>query len=253
MNKKTKKSKRVRSRNPGNRFVQMEKAVKDVQRFKIWRDIPPPLPKMPKGPCPGALMTTRQMVIDGFTQNTGITNATGNGNYILQNGNTPLLGQISFCLADLDQVTTFSSLFDRYRIEKVRLRITTRSPGASVFNVASPNNAVPGVWVVVDRDDSTAPSTLDELTQYDCSCNMPGYCCLDIDLIPSVVSTIANASSTATSSVIRRSDEVWLDLAATNIPHFGIKFGVNALQTTSTSNWYFDVQAWYTVSFKNTR
>lgn len=235
-----------------SRFVQLEKGVKDVQRMKIWRDIPPPIPRMPKGPSQGALMSCRQMVIGAFTQNTNVTNGTG-GNYILQTGSTPLLGQISFCIADLAQVTTFSSMFDRFRIDKVKLRISSRNPAASPFNVASPNNAVPQIYLAVDRDDSSAPSTLDELTQYDNSIVIPGTCSLDVDLIPSVVSTIANASSAATSSVIRRSDELWLDIAATTIPHFGIKFGVSPLQATSTSNWYFDIQAWYVVSFKNVR
>ncbi len=235
-----------------SKFVQMEQSVRDVNRFKIWRDLPPSIPRMPKGPSPGALMSTRQQVLAAFTQSTGVTGGSA-GNYILQNGSSDLFGQISFCLADLSQSTTFSSMFDRYRIDKVKLRITTRNPTPQVFNVASPNNTVPRVYVAVDRDDSQAPTTLTSLTEYDASTVMPGNCSLDIDLIPSVVSTIANASSSATSSLIRRSDEVWLDIAATNIPHFGIKFGVAALQVSTTSNWYFDIEAWYIVSFKNVR
>lgn len=236
-----------------SRFAQMEKSVRDVQRFKIWRDIPPAIPRMPRGPTQGALMSTRQMVIGQFAQQTSVTTASGQGNYILQNGSTAVLGQISFCLADLSQVTTFSSMFDRYRIDKVKLRFASRNPAASPFNVASPNNTVPQVYIAVDRDDSTAPASTAVLTEYDNSLVVPGTCSFDLDLIPSVVSTIANASSTATSSVIRRSDEEWLDIAATTIPHFGVKFGITALAVSTSSNWYFDIEAWYYVSFKNVR
>lgn len=253
--KKNQKGKRRAPKKPSmsSRYAQLEKSVKDVQRFKIWRDIPPAIPRMPRGPSQGALLSTRQMVIGQFTQQTGVTTASGQGNYILQNGSTAVLGQISFCLADLNQATTFSSLFDRYRIDKVKLRFSSRNPAASPFNVASPNNTVPQFYVAVDRDDSTAPASTAALTEYDNAIVVPGTCSFDIDLIPSVVSTIANASSTATSSVIRRSDVEWLDIAATTIPHFGVKFGVTALAVSTSSNWYFDIEAWYYVSFKNTR
>lgn len=227
--------------------------MKDVQRFKIWRDIPPPIPRMPRGPTQGALMSTRQMVIGQFTQQTGVTTATGQGNYLIQNGSSSVLGQISFCLADLNQVTTLSSLFDRYRIDKVKLRFSSRNPAASPFNIASPNNTVPQVYVAVDRDDSTVPASTQSLTEYDNSLVVPGTCSFDLDLIPSIVSTIANASSVATSSVIRRSDEEWLDIAATTIPHFGVKFGITALAVSTTAAWYWDIEAWYYVSFKNIR
>lgn len=253
---KGKKSGKRRSRkqaSSSNRFVQKEKSVRDVQRFKIWRDIPPPIPRMPRGPTQGAVMSTRQMVIGQFTQQTGVSTASGQGNYVIQNGSTAVLGQISFCLADLSQVTTFSSMFDRYRIDKVKIRFASRNPAASPFNVASPNNTVPQMYVAVDRDDSTAPASTAALTEYDNSLVVPGTCSFDLDLIPSVVSTIANASSTATSSVIRRSDEEWLDIAATTIPHFGVKFGITALAVSTSSNWYYDIEAWYYVSFKNVR
>lgn len=230
----------------------MEKAVRDVQRLKVWKDIPPQIPRMPKGPTPGALMTTRQMVFGVLTQQTSVTTST-TGQYILQNGSTALLGQMSFCLADLTSVTTFGSMFDRYRFEKVMVRFTTRNPNPQVFNLASPNQAVPHLYVAIDRDDSTAPSNLSDLTQYDNCIEMPGTGNLDVTLIPSVVSTIANASSTATSSVIHRSDEQWLDMAATTLPHFGIKFGVTPLQATTSNAWYFDLELWYWVSFKSTR
>ncbi len=163
------------------------------------------------------------------------------------------MGQISFCLADLNQSGTYASMFDRYRIEKVQLRISTRNPSTAPFNTASPNNAVPQFYCVVDRDDSTALTTLPQLTEYDNSIIVPGTCSFDVTLIPTVVSTIANSASSATSTVMHRSDEQWLDIAATTIPHFGIKWGVSALQATSTSNWYWDIEAWYTVSFKSVR
>lgn len=231
----------------------MEQSVKDVQRFKIWRDIPPPILRSPKGPHPGAVMTTRNMVIGQFTQQTGISTGSGFGNYVVQNSSSPIYGQLSFCLADLNQVTTFSSMFDRYRFEKVQLRFTSRNQSVSVFNIASPNNTVPSMLVAVDRDDSTAPASTAALTEYDNSINIPGTCSFDLTLIPSVVSTIANASSSATSSVIHRSDEEWLDIAATNIPNFGVKFAITSLPVSTSAAWYWDIEAWYVISFKNVR
>lgn len=242
-----------RKSNKGEKLILMEKAEKDVQRFRIWRDIPPRIVKMPKGPVPGAVYTTRQQVVGQFTQQTNVTTGGTGGNYIVQNGSTALYGQISFCLADLSQATTFSSLFDRYRIEKVMLRVTTRNSATQLFNIASPNQAMPTFYCAIDRDDSSPLSTINSISEYDNSIATPGNLSFDVELIPSVVSTIANASSTATSSVIKRSDEQWLDIAATTIPHFGVKWAVGPLQATSTSVWYWDVEAWYVVSFKNTR
>ncbi len=251
-------SKKLRGRGrkdsrPGQHYASMVKSDTDIQRFKLWRELPPPITPMPKGPSPGAIFTTRQLVFNSLTQHTSVTTGAGTGLYILQNTANPLLGQISFCLADLNQATTFSSLFDRYRIEKVHVRVTSRNNAGQLFNIASPNNAAPQLYMAIDRDDSAAPGSIQALTEYDNCMVMPANSCLDIVLTPSVVATIANSSSTATSSVIKRSDEEWLDIAATTIPHFGLKWGITPLQATTTSAWYFDLQMWYFVSFKNTR
>jgi len=225
---------------------------KDIQVLKAWKDMPPRLPPPPRGPTPGALFTNREMVFAALTQSTSV-NFGNNGNAISQTGSTAVLGQMSFCLADLNSVSSYGSLFDRYRMEKVHVRITSRNTAPSVFLSGSTNDVVPTVFLAIDRDDSSAPSAISDLTQYDNCIELPGWMSCDVVLVPSVVSTIANASSTATSSVIEKSNEVWLDLAATTIPTYGIKFGVTALAATSTARWVWDVELWYTVSFKNTR
>jgi hypothetical protein len=212
--------------------------------WSVGGPLPPRMPT-PHGPLSGAELSTVQR-IDTFTSSTGISSST-----IYQTGATEVLGQIAFELADLSQVSTFSSMFDQYRIDRVHLRITPKNNSVFLASIAAPNQSLPTVFVVVDFDDATAPSSVDELRQYS-SCQEVGIgAAIDIVLQPSITPAVWSGGAFSGYGVTDSS--MWLDIANTGIPHFGVKFGVPGLQASATYSWQWDVGAWYSVSFRSIR
>jgi hypothetical protein len=212
----------------------------------LWEGIPPPRVPKPLGPTKGAQLTFVQYT-NSFNVETNVSNAT-----ITQNSATALLGSIAFTLNDLSQVTSWTTVFDQYRIDEVHFRCTSRSNSVSVFTSSATTEAVPYVQFVVDRDDSTAPASLAAVGDYDNMLQMPGWGNLDVVIQPSV-SPAVYASGAFSGYEIRKAGTMWLDCANAAIPHYGIKFGVSALDVSTTADWKFDVAAWYKVSFKNVR
>lgn len=221
-------------------------------KVKLWRDNVPPIPKAPKGPCPGALFTVRQMTVT-FGSETGLSNVGGsNGTaQLVQNGSTAVLGALGFQLSDVSQVSTLSSLFDQYKIDKVFVRFMSRNPFGSVFNIASPNSGVPLLYIAQDRDDASAPASLNAVKEYDKVSVSNGYTSVDVLMEPRP--TTALYAGGAFSGYSTPDVEPWLDIANTSIPHYGIKFGIDPLTATTTSSWVWDVEAYYYISFRNAR
>lgn len=225
-------------------------AIPDNQRMKVWWAQPPPRPRKPLIPRVGAAYTTTQMV-SSFSNSTSV-GTSGGQSYIAQTAPTALLGQIAFDIGDLAQLTSFSALFDQYRIDRVRVRIQSRNNAVNLGNVASPNNGLPTMYVVIDRDDATAPASIPALQEYDNCIEANGTQSVDIDFVPSITPAVF-ATGSFSGYEVSPSSRHWIDMANTSVPCYGVKFGVTPLVTSTTSDWIWDVYAWYTISFKNTR
>jgi len=218
----------------------------DQQNVKVGRNLVHYFTRVPGRPMPGARLTTRQ-ITQTYSNSTGMS-----GNAIIQNGPTNVLGGLAFALADLAQVSTFSSLFDQYRIEKIRVHVRARSNAVSVFNTASPNAAVPTMYMAIDRDDASAPAAVSDMMEYDSVFTIQGEEDAIITLVPSITPAVfsGGAFSGYSSSP---SNAHWIDLANTTVPHYGLKFGVTALTTSTSSSWVWDITTEMVVSFKNSR
>jgi hypothetical protein len=256
MEKKVSKKKKTMIKRKGMTGRQLQAALNNMPqpayRFKLWRDLPPQVPKAPKGPHPGAIFSTRQMA-STFNTQSGLSNVGGSGGVaqLIQNSATAVYVAIGFRLDDLGQASTFSALFDQYKIDKVHLRFTTRNPAVAVFNVASPNGGVPLGYCTADRDDATAPTSIDQVRQYDLCKGFTGTSSFDIEM--EVRPTQALYAAGAFSGYNTMDVEPWIDVANTDVPHYGVKLAIGALTATVTSSWCWDIEAHYYVSFRNPR
>lgn len=220
----------------------------DVQKLIVWSEISPRLKPRPNGPRPGACFTTRQFVAGGnLTNQVGLTSGA-----IQISGATAVLGAMAFTLQDCPQVSTFSSMFDQYRFEKVVLRVTPRNPAFSTFSLSSPNNLMPRISFVVDRDDASAPASTAALQEYDNCISITPYQGIDITLIPSLTPAIFGGGVFSGYSV-EEAGRRWIDIANPTVPHYGVKYGIPGLQVSTSNSWTWDVELYYYVSFKNTR
>jgi len=255
MNQKQRKRK-IKSRSGKNREKELVQALQSLPqpRFlcKLWATIPPVTPKPPKGPRPGAAFSTRQMPTT-FNTESGLSNVGGSSGaaQLIQSGSSSVLVAIAFRLDDCGQSSTFSSLFDQYRIDKVVLRFYTRNNSTSVFNVAAPNSSVPLGYVTQDLDDATAPASLNAVREYDKCVTFTGNTSFDLTLTPRPTAALYAAG--AFSGYQTLDVEPWIDIANADVPHYGVKLAVGALTATTTSSFVWDIEAHYWLSFRNTR
>lgn len=221
--------------------------------WNLGRSSSVPFMKGIQGPRPGANYTVRQLAAT-FGDSTGLSNVGGSSSaaQLIQNSATAVYFAIAFQLSDLTQATTFSALFDQYRLERVRIHFKSRNPATFVANTASPNAGVPTGYVVVDRDDASAPTAMSDLYQYENVIGFNGYDSFSVDLVPSLTSALYAAGAFSGYST-RDSDGMWIDIANTSVPAYGVKGGVGVLTATTTSSWVWDIIAEYVVSFRKTR
>jgi len=195
---------------------------------------------------------TRQLVLapnigSGFTSG-GSTQPT----YIAQaSAATLVFGSMAFSLQDLDQVTSLTAIFDQYRIDRVIVQIKSLNPSANFNTSSAANSATPTVYWVVDRDDSTTPTTTAQLREYDNVQVAESYDNVEIDLQPSVTPAIYASGAFSGYGVTRTG--VWLDCANVSIPHYGVKFGITELTAAATDTYYWHCQFCYYLSFRNVR
>jgi len=221
----------------------------EVGRNLKWRPL-----KTPKGPREGAQFTTRQ-IASTFGVESGISNVGGGttgAGQIVQGGATAAPFALAFQLSDLSQSSTFASMFDQYRMEKVKVHFKARSNAVAVFNTASPNGAVPTAYIVVDRDDASPLASIQNAMEYDNVQAFNGEEDCTVELVPSVTPAVfASGAFSAYTTV--PSDGVWLDIANTSVPCYGVKGVIGGLTVSTTSSWVWDVIAEYVISFRKTR
>ncbi len=208
--------------------------------------------KAPQGPRPGAALTVRELA-STFNTQSGLSNVGGTtpAQFIV-NSPTGTFAAVAFRLDDLPNLSAYTALFDQYRVERVKIHFRTRNPATFVANTGSPNGSVPQGYLVVDRDDSTAPASASVMQQYDNAIAFCGTDSMEVDLVPSVTATVF-ASGAFSGYNIRDSDGMWLDCANSDVPCYGVKVGASALSASTTSNWTWDIVAEYIVSFRKTR
>ncbi len=209
--------------------------------------------RAPKGAYPGAQLTVRQFA-STFGVQTSLSNVGGSASpaQLVQNSATTVFFALAFQLSDLPQSGTFSAMFDRYRFERVKVHFKARNNAVFIANTASPNGAVPTGYVVVDRDDSTALTSTSDALQYDNAESFSGTEDFTVEIVPSITPAVF-ASGAFSGYGTTPSNSMWLDIANTSIPQYGVKGHVAPLTATTSSSWVWDITAEYIVSFAKTR
>lgn len=221
--------------------------------IRVSRNMPYVGLRIPKGPSPGAQMTTRQFA-STFGVQTALSNVGGSASpaQLIQNSATAVFFALAFQLSDLPQSGTFAALWDRYRFEKVKLHFKARNNAIFVANTASPNGAVPTGYVVVDRDDSTALTSTTDALQYENVESFNGTEDFTVEIVPSITPAVFASGAFSGYGTVP-SNSMWLDIANTSIPQYGVKGHVGPLSATTSSSWVWDITAEYIVSFAKVR
>lgn len=148
------------------------------------------------------------------------------------NGNAlhlPYLSAASFSLSQIPNVGEFTALFDMYKITFVQLRFHLNiDPSAQ----PAATSVYPKLYYATDYDDSTAPSSLDDLRQHArmkvrvLTPNRP----VIVNIRPAIASTVYQ---TAVSSTYSPKWRQWVDCQNSSTPHYGLKWGIDNLTNTA--------------------
>jgi hypothetical protein len=149
-----------------------------------------------------------------------------------------VFGAVAVQFVFLDQQATLAALFDEYRIDL--LQVTFR-PHANDNPMTAATTIVPQLITVIDLDDSTPPTTLASMREYD----------------GTVISVFETQVRTLKPGMVTASGEnrisPWLDMAVPNVPHFGVKWGVEAGAGAQTVFQVWSIQIRMQVTMRHVR
>lgn len=139
---------------------------------------------------------------------------------------TPISVAYSFALSALDQSSTFTSIFDQYRIHNVTLSFKPRVTQATTITSAIGAN----IYSAIDYDDANIPASLAAIREYQ-SCQENGPLqSFSRSFTPRCALAAYSGAFTSFANV----GNMWLDAGSPNIQHYGLKVWsnmANALQT----------------------
>ena len=197
-------------------------------------------------------MLTLRNYASTFGVSSGLSNVGGSATIaqLVQNGATSVFAAVAFQLSDLPNSATFAALFDQYKLERVKLHFRSRNNAVFVANTASPNGGVPTGLIAVDRDDASVWTSSTDGLQYDNAIQFNGEEDIEVEIVPSITPSVFSSGAFSGYGV---RPPMWIDVANTSVPHYGMKIHVGPLTATTTSAWTWDISAEYIVSFKNSR
>jgi len=170
-------------------------------------------------------------------QGPSVTYALGTGN-----GNA-----VSFDLNSLTNVSSYTALFDQYRIVYARVRFfpTNSLPAASITAGATPG--YPPVYTVLDYDDASV-GTITDLQQYNSLQIVPYGQFFERRLTPRALQGVYQGAVFTGYALLPSGS--WIDAASTTVNYYGLKFAVNAA-TAPQLGW--TTQITLHIQFQNSR
>lgn len=149
----------------------------------------------------------------------------------------------SFKLNDLPDYTEFTQLYDSYKFSGVTMHYY---PQQTQDDASSAANTTGLMHSVIDYDDATAPTTINELMEYQNHKITPFNHQLRRFFKPKAASAVYT-----TSFVGFENASGWLDCANPDIAHYGFKTGLNTVSSGASTGYRLFMT--YYVKFKAVR
>lgn len=140
----------------------------------------------------------------------------------------------NFQLSQLPNYSEFTSLFDRYRISGVKLKIIPTCDNNATGTSATYN--APRLYYCWDYDDSDAPITANQMMERDNVKIKQGLRVISTYSKPRAQMAIFNTGlSTAYGDAQRKQ---WIDMGNTSVPHYGFKCWFESDSASTLVNTY---------------
>jgi len=192
------------------------------------------------GTSPGEAAVIRNLQPRGnyTVRETSVITSISNGNAL------PTFGATAFWLGMLPNYSAFTAIFDRYRFLRFEVLF---APYVNQVN-DSTSVSLPQLHTCLDYDDQVVPTTVDFIRRCGTYAGVQGNKPLKRCFLPRASAALYDGITTAYAEV---APMVWLDCAYTTIPHFGIKYAIDAASTAGMFRYNIELTA--TVEFSGRR
>lgn len=148
----------------------------------------------------------------------------------------------NFSLEDVPNYTEFTALYDMYKINAVKITFLPQmTQNVSLGSVNNPQ-ASTRFFSVIDYNDSSAPTSIDELRQYQ-SCKMTPILRKHTRFI--MKPKILDSSNSSRSP--------WISTSSPSTNYFGLKVAVENMSSSTTTFMDYTIEAKFYLSFKQVK
>jgi len=150
-------------------------------------------------------------------------------------------GTVNFILNLIDQYTTFTALFDQYRIRMVETCFRPRATQALTTSASNPGT----LCTVVDNDDSNALTTFAQAQDYENAITGTGLQSQTRTQVPHAAMAAYSGAFSSFANVA----SPWIDCTSPGVVHYGIKTAWTQTDVAYT----IDITNRYWFEFRNVR
>lgn len=140
-------------------------------------------------------------------------------------------GALTFALSNLPDSSDFTNLFDQYRIMAVAVQFVPTFTGSDM-NPSSSTPYLQPLYTCIDYDDNTSPVDENYMLCKDTMKMTRGHHTHRRYFTPAISSETYKTAVTTGYSTLRKQ---WLDCTDSTIPHFGLKYFIEANNITATT------------------
>ena len=165
----------------------------------------------------------------------------GLGQLVMQNI-LPTYAGFTFNLSQVPGVTEFQNLYDQYKINCIKVMFLPQM--TENISLGSVNNPAANArfFSTIDYNDSTPPTSVDDLRQYQSVKMTP---CLKIHKRVIFKPKIVDSSGYTVSP--------WLNTTNINTNYYGLKVALEPMASSSTTTMTYNIEAKFYLSFKTVK
>lgn len=166
-------------------------------------------------------------------------------------GGSVYLASFEFKLNNMLNYTDFTNLFQEYRLNCVVVKFTPQWTTNDISNMTANTTTgssvytSPGMVFALDYNDASTPSSLNDLHEFSNSKDLPFNRAVKIKIWPACSPGVYISAVSAGYAVKRK---LWLRSANSDIPHYGLKYGIYNIAAGVNYRWNYIIK--YYVSFR---
>jgi hypothetical protein len=158
-----------------------------------------------------------------------------------------------FMLNDIPQSSTFTALFDQYRIRRIDVTFAPNYSNVALLSSTQALTVTPNqLWYTVDLDDASVASPLSALQEYE------SIKCVELGVNPEPFTVsfkphVAVAAYSGAFTSYANQPNEWIDCGSPSVQHYGIKWGTPCPVNTSFGIPSYNIICRYYIDFRTTR